>query len=613
MHSRSELDAAPVPLPALTVEVAIYAALGLVALGLRLFVLGNNPLAAGEAQQALAAWHFVNGVPDVYTGSPLLFAANTVLFMLFGANDAWPRIVPALFGALLVLLPGLLRRDLGKVGALTASALLAFSPSLVWFSRTADGSVIAVTCALAALAFAWRYLSQRSAGGLYALAVFGALALVSDRQVWTIIVALAIFAAVRLARVRRVPALDPADLSDGPVHAAAVVRERNEKRRAAALFAIVLVAVATLLLTRWDGLGAAFDLFGGWLAGLRPGGSPLDPLRLLLVYEPLALVFGVAGIAQIVLIGRRYGQENIPLSALALWAAVALVLDTIGADKSPDRIVAIVVPLALLGGWCLDAWREHVMREYSDPELAALVPFQEVPIYVLACSLAAFVFLVLAEFATRGSVLAADILLAMIGSAQRGAGGNLNGAILAALIAVVIAAIAFLAVTTLGWKRSRYLGIALVVTLLSLWTVRQMAMVSYGRPANPQEWLVQQATPAGVRDLVNDIEDISRWRANDSHTLTMLVDDSLGPVMGWYLRDMRNARFQSNPTMVPGIEALVLAESAPVNPGKLMSQKYEIAATRAAAPVPNRLRWLLFRDVGDIDYAKAVFWIPQPQ
>ncbi|MCI0477961.1 MAG: glycosyltransferase family 39 protein, partial [Anaerolineales bacterium] len=187
------IESRAIAFPHITIEVALYAALALGGLCARLLALGDAPLASEEAHQALASWNFITGKPDAFTGSPLLFTGNAILFWLFGANDTMARLLPAFFGSALILLPALLRRELGRVGALVTSALFVFSPSLVFFSRTLDGALIAVTCASAALAFGWRYGVDRTARDLNLAAIFSALALVSAREVWTIALALALF------------------------------------------------------------------------------------------------------------------------------------------------------------------------------------------------------------------------------------------------------------------------------------------------------------------------------------------------------------------------------------------------------------------------------------
>ncbi len=215
-----------------------------------------------------------------------------------------------------------------------------------------------------------------------------------------------------------------------------------------------------------------------------------------------------------------------------------------------------------------------------------------------------------AEFATRGSVLAAELIANL---ARQGLTPELNGVVLVALVAVAVAAVAFLAVTTLGWARSKTVGLAIVLTLLAVWTFRQMAMVNFTNARNPQDWLVARSTSPSVRDLVTDLETISGWRSGDAHTISILADASLGPIPEWYLRDMRNARFISHPSMVPQIQALLVPLNAPVQPGTLMSQRYRLEAVRDPTAPLSFVPWLIYRNVGTNDYTQAVLWIPQPQ
>jgi predicted membrane-bound mannosyltransferase len=122
----------------LTMEVALYILIGMMAAGLRFYALGAQPLQENEATQALAGPRFLGfgnwelGI-DMY--SPLLFLGNLFCFALLGASEAMARLVPALSGTLLAILPYFLRRRLGRSGALAASVLLALSPSTLFFSR----------------------------------------------------------------------------------------------------------------------------------------------------------------------------------------------------------------------------------------------------------------------------------------------------------------------------------------------------------------------------------------------------------------------------------------------------------------------------------------------
>ncbi|HEX2998881.1 MAG TPA: hypothetical protein VHR86_01385, partial [Armatimonadota bacterium] len=357
-----------------------------------------------------------------------------------------------------------------------------------------------------------------------------------------------------------------------------------------------------------------FDLFGTWLAGLRPGLGLLDPLRLLVIYEPVSLVFGLMGLIELAFVFRSAQRDQLPLVALGIWFIVGLVLYSLGSDKAPSRVVALVVPLALMAGWYVGGWLTRLAGELADvPNARAILVAQEGPVLAFACLLAVFIYFVLAEYATRGTVLAADLLAALFGAGRGGAGAGFNGVVVTALIAVAVAAVAFLAVTTVGWGRARNIAISALLVLGTAWAFRQMVLVSFSQTLNPREWLVARATSPNVRDLVSDLEDVSRWRANDSYTISVLADDTLGPIVRWNLRNFRNVRYEARPAMSQGIQALLLPAGAPVNSDKLMSQYYRLQISQSAAPQQNFLRWLIFRDSGNLDFSDAVLWIPQPE
>ena len=60
---------------------------------------------------------------------PLRFYMTAGLFAVLGDTDFTARLAPALMGTLMVPLPYLLRRQLGRIGAFAAAVLLAFGPS----------------------------------------------------------------------------------------------------------------------------------------------------------------------------------------------------------------------------------------------------------------------------------------------------------------------------------------------------------------------------------------------------------------------------------------------------------------------------------------------------
>ncbi|MDX1688117.1 MAG: glycosyltransferase family 39 protein, partial [Candidatus Promineifilaceae bacterium] len=161
----------------LSVAGGLLLLVGALAAVLRLANLNAIPLAPGEAQEALAVWRFwqPESSGPAFDYSPAYFSLTSLLMLVLGDGEAVMRVVPAVFGVALPLLPWFWRRYLGVVGALTASLLLAVSPIATITARTAGGAAIALTAVLLVL-IAWtRYLDEGRRGWL--VAVFGALGL----------------------------------------------------------------------------------------------------------------------------------------------------------------------------------------------------------------------------------------------------------------------------------------------------------------------------------------------------------------------------------------------------------------------------------------------------
>ena len=106
----------------LTWEHAAYLALFLVALALRLWGLGDRAMSHDESLHALYSWKLYAGQGyqhDPMMHGPFLFFANALIYYLFGVSDFTARLVPALFGAVLVVLPYFLRKWMGRLPLLS--------------------------------------------------------------------------------------------------------------------------------------------------------------------------------------------------------------------------------------------------------------------------------------------------------------------------------------------------------------------------------------------------------------------------------------------------------------------------------------------------------------
>ena len=156
-------------------EVAAYAALMAVAAGMRFWDLGSRSLNHDESIHGLFSWRLFEGMGYDHfplAHGPFQFFGTAFSFVLFGgASDYTLRILPAIFGSALVALLLLLRHRLGTIGALLAAAAIAFSPTLLFFSRFARNDIYVVFFTLGLVICLWRYIDERKHRYLYVAAL----------------------------------------------------------------------------------------------------------------------------------------------------------------------------------------------------------------------------------------------------------------------------------------------------------------------------------------------------------------------------------------------------------------------------------------------------------
>lgn len=153
-------------------KTALFAALMLAILGgalaLRLPSLSQRPMHTDEAIHADKLCTLLNSGryiynPYEYHGPTIYYFALPILW-LSGAHTSGDiqsetplRLVPALFGAGLIVLLLLIGDGLGWRAVLAAAALTALSPAMVFYSRYYIQEMLLVFFTFAAIAAAWRY------------------------------------------------------------------------------------------------------------------------------------------------------------------------------------------------------------------------------------------------------------------------------------------------------------------------------------------------------------------------------------------------------------------------------------------------------------------------
>lgn len=379
-------------------EVGLYALLLLVALGMRLWDLGAPGISHDESLHGIYSWYLANG--QVYHHNPMmhgpfLFHGTALNFLIFGDTEFTLRLLPALFGTALVVLPYLLRRQLGRLGSLCVAALLAFSPGLLYFSRYARNDIFTLVWSLLLVIFMWRYFEVRKARYLYLGAAALSLNFCTKETSYitaaTFALVLFIFLAKELfGRVRK--GFDLKDLSAPaeyliligtlalPLYSAFIqlvpgVDLPSGVHWLKVLTVIILFVLCAALGIRWNWrrwLWSALVFYGifailytsfftnlsGFASGIwgsvdywieqqdvARGGQPwFYYLVVLSVYEFLPLLFACVGAVYYAIRGSFFSRFLIG------WGLLSLVLYTYSAEKMPWNYLHIAFPGILLGG-----------------------------------------------------------------------------------------------------------------------------------------------------------------------------------------------------------------------------------------------------------------------
>ncbi len=178
------------------VQYTIYALLFLVGLGMRLVRLGDMAVHHDESLHGYFGYQIAIG--NEYEHTPLthgmfLFELIAGMFFLFGDSEFTLRLGMVLFGSALILVPLLLRGQLGDIGALLTSVMLTFSPALFYFSRFARNDILmAFFIALLVVAM-WRYIVEQRFRWFYISAAVLGLAMATKETAYIFVVIFATY------------------------------------------------------------------------------------------------------------------------------------------------------------------------------------------------------------------------------------------------------------------------------------------------------------------------------------------------------------------------------------------------------------------------------------
>jgi len=344
-HSAERLER---PLCVVTVEHLGWATVGVLALASRLVMLGARPLDSTEAGHALAELALLRSGPPAGAHLSWVHLLEAAVFAAVGAGDFGARLIFALSGLLVIAAGFAMRRQLGRAGAMTFAALLVLSPSVAYFSRTADNVVPALAFAVLALALFLQLVDEP--GRLIAAGLGAAVGLSLASGETALMTALFMLAA--LAIVGLTVALAGARVR-------LQVRVWWTRRKALFLIAILVAAVVSLgcvsgLFTRspLDAIVAAlrsnwWNLEAADHRGFRAG---LDfYLPILSFYEFLVVLLALIGALGVLTLRIR---SRLATAAL-VWSALAVAFYLWTPARSPVFVLQMIVPMALLGAFVI--------------------------------------------------------------------------------------------------------------------------------------------------------------------------------------------------------------------------------------------------------------------
>ncbi len=563
-------------------ERFLYAALFLGVLILRLSALQSAPLSEPEAAQAWGALRLLRG--ETASGASALYASITaILFFLGGAADWLARLLPAIAGSALVLIPLALRSSRGKVEAFLFALLLAFSPATAAVSAQAGGAALGLVFA----AF-WIFRAQSDdpaakdprrdvTGG-----VLLGLALAAGPVGWSgAAIALLCLPLDRLIRNAR---RAKGGIAARPMPIGAWERIRSGRGLLVAAVALAFGSTACLLFPR--AIGALAGGMTSWLGAFFSGLPRVGEIILMLAaYEPIALVFGSAGLI-LYLRGSRPPEDRF----LVLFVSIATVWVLVRPGAFPEEMVWILFPILILAARALCS-----VLELAEQEENPRIILAQVGIVLLLMVFAVFS---LTQYAASGEI--PKILLAIL-----------------AFLASLIAGPLFIQKWETAWRQS-LVGLALGWLVLLLCAQAGAGWnLAHGRRASTGELWWPETVPADIRRLRSTLEEFSNRLTGAADELPVVLQWPEESALGWELQTYRAAQYldaASQPAGAPALFISPLLEQdgqmvAPRRSADYRGQAFAVREIRGWGGVPPDLvAWWLYRD-GVALREKVVLWV----
>jgi hypothetical protein len=575
--------------PRLRNEPLLYFLAFCVALLVRLYQLGALSLGDVEAAWALQASGVAQGIRPLLEPQPVYIALTSVLFFLFGETNFLARFLPAVSGSLLVLVVYHFRDRLKPIPGIILALFLALDPGLIALSRQAGSVMPALTFTLLGWAF-WSKRRTRLAG------VMIGLALLSGPAFWMGVLGLALAWLVRRA-MERSPAEDKQPRKKAGTNRNFVNISFEDIKPALLYGGATILFGGTLFFLSPSGLSAWISSLPVYLHGWMVGsGVPAGRLLwALVVYQPLALIFGVAGLV------RGWYRRNPLRMQLSLWVLMALFLGILYPARQLGDLAWVLVPLWALAAQELEQHTRIEFEERRDVTGVALLV-----VLLLVFSWLNYAGIALdplnpANLSPNGIQVGGNVLLQ-----------NLPPTRYLLLLSVLLLLVISLVLVALGWS-ARIARLGTVWGLMIALGVYSLG-VSCGATGlrTPDGWELwwPAARPDQSDLLLETVGDLSDWSAGDAKAQSVTLLGLESTALQWLLRGrvvlpVTALDVQQTPPIVISPEVDSLGLPVPYRGQDFVWRK---SPSWDALTVPDWVRWSVFRTLPS-DKEIVIVWV----
>lgn len=506
-------------------DYTFFILLVLIAGVMRFVDLGGRAIHYDESLHAFYSWKLATGQGYQHNAmmhGPFQFIGPAFVFKIFGISDYSSRILAAFFGAALVGLPYLLRRQMGKSGALLTSFLLAFSPSLMYLSRFIREDIYTLVWTLLLVICLWRYIDEGKARYLYIGAAALSLSFSTKETTFITVVIFGSFLVVMAAR----------EFGAGIAKGFAFRQATRPVEFLVLLgsLALPLYSAGVSLLQKKLGVTLISVGQAGWPEGAPEGGG-------------LAIAGFVVGILLTlsVVIGLRWKPRQWAWCALIFWGIFIVFYTTFFTN-----LLGFASGMWQSLGYWLAQQPKHRLTQpwfYYPVELslyeflpallalAALVyyffrkksPFTNFLVYWFLASLALYLYA-----GEKAPWLIVHLLLPLILLAGIFGADLLSGAVSRHL-----------------WLRLSAAVIIAVLFVLTLWVG---ARLNYKHDDSLTELIVYAQGSSDLPAIIRDIAALAE-KTGEGKALKITVDSALTWPMAWYLRDYPNVGYPNLSSM----------------------------------------------------------------